>query len=190
MNNYQIAPLGLEAVDGCLPAVGRAIINNPEDPFRPSVRWLAHHISDQPIKGLDSGFALTSSKQPGVVDIPASDIVCHAGPLIFVFYLHRLSLDRSPGFMDATASLNAGFFICTDDKFVRIQSDPFPYSVIQVQYTDSLWQEVRVSGKDPTTVLPRFNGIAAEPAPYGGTADLGDNASLHHLFCNIAMSES
>src|SRR5258708_12543729 len=45
--------------------------------------------------------------------------------------------------------------------------------------------EIRIPGKDPTTVLPRTKGIGAQPTPESCPANLGDNTLGYHLLPDI-----
>src|SRR6266540_4773202 len=54
----EVRPAPLEAVDGFLAAVGGAVVDDPEDAARGGVRLLGHHLPDEPFEGGDptSGF--------------------------------------------------------------------------------------------------------------------------------------
>ena len=49
--------------------------------------------------------------------------------------------------------------------------------------------EVRIPWKDPTSLLPRTNGVGTEPTPERGAADLGDYALSDHLLADIGQGQ-
>jgi len=49
----------------------------------------------------------------------------------------------------------------------------FPDSFIQIQNSASLYGKLRVTRKDPGTVMPWFDGVFIKPSPYGAIADGG-----------------
>jgi len=83
--------------------------------------------------------------------------------------------------MFSEARLDAGLFIRTENELIGPEFTALPEALIEIQEPASLLFEVRVSGKDPTTVLPRTDGVLVEPAPYSSVAEGGCQASVPHM---------
>jgi hypothetical protein len=83
--------------------------------------------------------------------------------------------------MFSEARLDAGLFIRTENELIGPEFTALPEALIEIQEPARLLCEVRVSGKDPTTVLPRTDGVLVEPAPYRGVAEGGCQDSVPHM---------
>ena len=92
--------------------------------------------------------------------------------------------------MFTTSRLNAGFFIRGDDELGAMQGFPLPDSGVEIENAPGFVGEVRIPRKDPTSMLPRTNGVGTEPTPECGAADLGDYALSDHLLADIGQGEA
>src|SRR6266852_1232271 len=63
------------------------------------------------------------------------------------------------------------------------------HSRIEVEDAPGFGSEIRIPGKDPTTVLPRTKGIGTQPTPESCPANLGDNTLGHHLPPDIGQRQ-
>ena len=63
-----------------------------------------------------------------------------------------------------------------------------PHSLIQIQDFAGLYGKLRITRKDPATILPWLNGIFIEPAPYGAIAYFSYNTRLADIFTQIHSS--
>ncbi len=87
--------------------------------------------------------------------------------------------------MASRPSLDAGFFICTQNKFVIFKRIAVPNFLVKVENLTCLDSELRIPGKNPGPMLPGPDGIFIEPSPYGAAADGGYQARLRCVSGNI-----
>jgi hypothetical protein len=80
--------------------------------------------------------------------------------------------------MPPGTSLNTGFLIGTQDKFIVLEVLPVPNPLIEVKDSPSFGGKLRISGKNPGTMLPRLDGVLMQPAPHGTIANCGDKTGL------------
>lgn len=168
----------------------RSAVRDPEDPSGGSVRLLTHNQVHQLVIGSDSGFSLTDPEQFTPVNIPSGNVGQRA--FSFVFGLHTAGLIRhrtvSQGL--SAACLDTGFFIGTDHIVIRPQRDSLEYPEIQIQDARRSFRKERVSGKDPTPVIPGLDRVTMQVTPYGLNAYGKYNASIRCLFGDIGMTET
>ena len=86
--------------------------------------------------------------------------------------------------------MDAGFLICTDDELRSLHGLALPDSGVEIENASGLVSEVRIPRKDPTSMLPRTNGVGTEPTPECGAADLGDYALSDHLLADIGQGQA
>ena len=63
------------------------------------------------------------------------------------------------------------FFICREDELVGAEFTALPDALVQIQNASGLGFEIRISWEDPAAVLPRTDGVLAQPSPDGGVTD-------------------
>ena len=68
------------------------------------------------------------------------------------------------------------FFIRGNDVVIGTQWGSIPDALVKIEDGSGLVSEVRITRKNPASMLPTAEGIAAEPAPQGGAADFSDQA--------------
>ncbi len=73
--------------------------------------------------------------------------------------------------MSPSAILNTGLLIGTQNKLILFEWFPVPNPVIEVENTSGFRGKTRISGENPTAMLPWFDGILIEPAPHCAAAD-------------------
>ena len=73
-----------------------------------------------------------------------------------------------------SARLNTGLFVCGDDVIVGAQGSAVPEAFVKIEDGSGFVGKVRIAREDPASMLPRAEGITAEPAPQSGAADLRD----------------
>ena len=167
---------------GCLlTAVCRAVVHDPKDPARRSVRLLLHHLAHQAVHWSDSVFGLTATKQFGTMDVPSSQVGPRPGAAVFVFDLHRATRKGRQRGMPTATSLDTGFLVGAEDEIGGVQRLAVPAPLVQVQDGPSFFQELRIAGKDPTPVAPGAKSVRAEPPPQGGPTDVGHDALGENL---------
>jgi len=61
------------------------------------------------------------------------------------------------------------------------QWSALPNAVVEIENGAGFGRKVGIAREDPASMLPGAEGIAAEPAPQGGAADLGDETLRNHV---------
>src|SRR3990172_11274096 len=154
-------------------AVGRAVVQDPEDAPRLTVRGLAHDLIDEAIKRSDAVARFAAAKQLGAVTIPGGQVRPSAAAPIFMFDLHGQAGLRGQGRMPARTGLDAGLLVRRQNKLVLPKRSSLPPAFVQVQDAPCLFGELGVPGENPAAVLPRPDGILMEPTPDRRSADGG-----------------
>lgn len=171
-----VGPSGSNAFNRFLTAMGRAVIHDPENTFSGFVGFAPHHLRDEPIGGSNATFLFTVSEELGTMDVPSRQIGPSAFPEILMLDAHgSAGGSRQTGVLTASR-LNTGFFICGDDELRTMQGFTLPDSSVEIENASGFASEVGIARKDPTSMLPRTNGVGTEPTPECGAADLGDDA--------------
>ena len=184
-----VGPSGSNAFNGFLTAMSRAVIHNPENTLSGFVGFTPHHLGDEPIGGSNAIFLFTVPEELGTMDVPSRQIGPSAFPEILMLDPHgSVGGSGQTGLLTASR-LNTGFFICGDDELRTMQGFPLPDSGVEIENASGLASEVGIPRKDPTSMLPRTNGVGTEPTPECGAADLGDYALSDHLLADIGQGQ-
>src|SRR5215469_15864538 len=107
--------------------------------------------------------------------VPRGQIAPSTFAEILMFYAPRTSRSRRQSELFTASCLNTGFLIGGDDELRALQRFSVPEPGIKIEDTSCFGSEIWISGKDPTSLLPRTKGIATQPTPEGRSADLGDD---------------
>jgi hypothetical protein len=83
------------------------------------------------------------------------------------------------------AGLNTRLLICGDDVIVGSQWSALPDAFVKIEDGSGFVGKVRIAREDPASVFPGTKGIAAEPAPQSGAADLGDQPLGNHVLTDL-----
>ena len=172
--------------DGSVATVCRAVIHDPENAPGVVIRGSCHHLFDQAVKGGDAILRFTTAKDAGAVDIQGGEIGPGAAAGVLVFDVHGSVRPATVRSMLAPAGLNAGLFIRGDHEFIILQRLVSPLAGIEIQHAAGLAGKVRVTGEDPTAVIPGPNGVMMQPAPQRAAADRGDQTALLNLLHQVA----
>src|SRR5881397_3711429 len=162
VNNHQTGIPALKPLGRPLPAVGRAVVDDPEDAACLRIGRLAHYLMDESIERRDAGGRLATTKDLGSAYVESGQIRPGAHPSILVFDLHRPSWLGRKGRMDAGAGLDAGLLIGGDHELILLEPPPLPDALIEVEDPPGLDSEIRVARENPAAVLPRPNGILVQ----------------------------
>lgn len=175
VNELEMGPSFLEALDTALSAVRRSVVDDPKDATSRAIRFGAHDLVDQSIKGRDSGVALTATEELGSVDIPGGQV--RPGPLalVVVFDPHSsCGLRRGRG-VNASPGLDARFLVGRDHELVHPQRATLPLAGVEIEDASGFGAKVGILGKNPASVTPGADRVVAEPAPDRGLSDGGYN---------------
>ena len=189
VHRNDVWPCGLQPLDALGTSVGRPVVHDPKHPFGTTVGLLLHDLVDEATKCHDPGFIFAPSEDLCSPHIPRRQIVQRPAPLISMFHSHGPRSSQSNGWMFADSGLYAGFFVRADHMLIGTQKPAAPYSVIEVQYASRFAREMWIAGEYPTPILPRPDGVFAEPPPHGGIADLGRDSPGHGLASNLGCAE-
>jgi len=92
--------------------------------------------------------------------------------------------------MTAGPGLNAGFFIRRQNKLIRLQGLSFPDALVKVEDASRFEGKLGISRKDPTTMVPRSDGIFMEPAPDGGFTNGRHQTRVPHVMSDIGHAQA
>ncbi len=149
-----------------------AVVHDPEHSPGLAVGVLGHHLVHQPFKGSNSGMFLATAKKSGSVNIKRREVRPGPAPLVFVFNPYRFPRLGRQSRMFSSTSLNGCFLICRQNKLVILEQFSFKYPFVQIENPASFSKEIRVTRKNPASVLPRFYCILGKSAPNSAVADL------------------
>jgi hypothetical protein len=150
-----------------------------------AVGRLAHHPVDQAIKSHDAALRLAVAENLGLMDIQGGQIGQGPAPLGLMLDFHRLARCGSLGGMNASPSLNAGFFVGRNHELVLLQGLVLPDSLVKIQQPSGFGRELRIPGKNPTAVKPRSDSVFMKPAPKGAVTDFGHQPGVADLFVQL-----
>ena len=160
-----IGPLVAQTFGSFLASVSGAVVHDPEDPAGGLVRLLAHDIADEPIHGSNSALHFTAAKDLCAMDIPSSQIGPGAFAKVLVLDASGAVGSHGQGRMFAAAGLNAGLFVRGNDVVINAQRSALPNVLVQIEDRAGFGSKVGITREDPTPMLPRPEGITAEPSP-------------------------
>ena len=83
------------------------------------------------------------------------------------------------------AGLNTRLFVCGDDVIIGTEWSALPETFIKIKDGTGFVGEAWIARKDPASMLPRAKGIAAEPAPQRGAADLSDQTLRNDMLADF-----
>ena len=90
VNQDGVGPALLESSNGSLAAMRGTIVDDPENAFGRSIRFLGHDLVHQSVKRNDTGCGFTAAKDPGMMDVPSCEVGPGPEPLVFGFHAHAL----------------------------------------------------------------------------------------------------
>ena len=178
MNEYQVGIPSLKPSDGSWSAMHRAVVDNPEHSAGLLIRPLFHDLVDETVKSHLSVFGFAATEEFRPVDVQGGEIGPSPQPFVFVLDFHRPagSCGQRPSF--SAACLDAGLFIGGENELLGAEFTALPDALVQIQDPSGLGFKIGISRKDPAAVLPRPDGILAQPSPDGGiTQGCGETAS-------------
>lgn len=91
--------------------------------------------------------------------------------------------------MRSLKDLDTGPLIRREDVVIRAEGTTFPSTVVEVDHRLGSLAEVRVARELPVTVLPRSQGVRAQPSGDGGTTR-GRTEFPRDLPCDVGVREA
>ena len=102
-----------------------------------------------------------------------------------------INVDGHPAYASAVAELKQTGEL---GRHCRCRTAPYlnniPDAFIEIEDKPGFVGEVRITGKDPASMLPGAKSIAAEPSPQGGATDLGDQTLRNHALTDLLDRET
>ena len=190
MDQLQVGVALLETLHTGRSSMRRTIVNNPEHAAGLAIGRLVHNPVDQAIKSHNAALRLAVAEKLGSMDIQGCQVSERSAPLVFMFDLHRLARLGRLGRMDASPGLDAGLFIGGNYKLVLLQGLALPDSLVEIEQASGFEGELRVTGKNPTPMKPRSDGVLMQPAPEGAITDLGHQPGLADLVVQFGQAPS
>ncbi len=186
----RVGPFIAEAVDRLLTPVRGTVVHDPEDAASGPVGLLRHDFSDETFDRCNPVFDFAAAEDLGAMDIPSSQL----GPSAFtkVLVLDPGGAVRSgrQSRLFPASGLDAALFVRRDDEVISAQRSAFPSAVIEIEDGAGFGSKVRIAREDPASMLPRTEGIAAEPAPQGGAADFRNDALRNDVLTDLLNREA
>jgi hypothetical protein len=153
------------------------------------VRRLAHNLTNQVIDRSNAVFDFAAAEDFGATYVPRCQVGPGALAKVLVLDSHGASGSRRQSRLFAASGLNTGLLISRDHEVIGAQRGALPNALIQVKDTTSLGRKVGVARENPASMLPRAQGITAEPAPQGSTADLRDQPLSNSVLADLSDRE-
>lgn len=181
----RVGPSGAETIDGFLAAMSGAVVHDPEDATSRFVRLLTHDFRHEALHRSNSVLDFAAAEDFSTMNIPSSQIGPSASTKVFMLNSGRAIRSERQRRLFPAASLNACLLVCRDDEVIMVQGSAFPDAVVEIENRAGFDCKIGIARKDPAPVLPRSKGVAAEPAPQGGAADLGDETLRNHVLSDL-----
>ena len=125
----QVGPGALEAVDRALAAVGGAVVDDHDHALGVFVGVLGHELVDECVERFDPAPGGAAVEQLGASRVPAGEVAERALALVFVLDLPRLTGSGEQRWVLARSGLDRGLLVGADDvarrdAAVRLPSGP------------------------------------------------------------------
>src|ERR1700681_802117 len=111
MDEDQVRPFGAQAETRSLPAMGGAIVDDPEYAASGAVGLLRHDLGNKAVERSDTGLGLASAKQLGAMDIPGGQIGPGTCTRVFMLDIDRPSGSGGQSGVLAPSCLDASLFV-------------------------------------------------------------------------------
>src|SRR5581483_359147 len=121
------------------------------------------------------------SEETTMMHIPSSVVGARSVAAVLVFDLHRASRGRRPCRMPAVPDLELSLLVRGDHEVVRSERLTIPDARVEVEDAAGFEGEVGIAREDPTAVSPGPDRVLVQPAPDGGTGDLGNEPAVNDV---------
>src|SRR2546423_5035677 len=128
-------------------AMGRAIVDDPKQPFTRPIGFLSQHLLDQPAKGCNTSRQLTPAHDISPADVPGSQILQGSSALVFVLDIGRSARRGRQRGRATAAGLEAGLLVGTENVVLGPQEFALPQARIKVQNRASLVGKMGITRK-------------------------------------------
>ncbi len=185
-----VEPTGAEAFDRLLAPVSGTVVDDPEDAVSGPVGLLGHDVSDETFHRSNPVLDFAAAEDLGAMNVPSSQISPGAFTKILVLESGRAVRSGRQSRLFAASGLDARFLVRRHKEVIIAQWSAFPNAVVEIEDGAGCGRKIGIAREDPTSMLPGAEGIATEPAPQGGAADLGDETLRNHVLSDLFDREA
>jgi hypothetical protein len=149
VDEQQVGPGALEAVDRVGAAVDRAVVDDPEHALGGRVRFGGHDLGNERIERLVADFGHTVAEQPAlrVVDIQRGQIRQCPAAAVFVLDQPRASGTRGDERVASEQRLQLRLLVGRDHVLAGMQPPARPATLVEIEHPAGLLPEVRIAGE-------------------------------------------
>ena len=165
VDDDQVRPGALEAVDRAFAAVRGAVVDDQEDALRLLVGVLGHELVDEGVEGLDAVLGSAAVEDLGVAGVPGGQVAERAHALVLVLDLQALAGRGGERGGEPLARLDGGLLVGADDVVAGVQAFAVPVTGVEVEDRPGALGEQWVAREDPRAMLPRLDCVLRQPAP-------------------------
>ena len=183
MDEHEVGPAGLEAVDCALAAVDGSVVDDQEHAARRRVGLGRHDLLDQRVERVVADLGLAAANQAAlrVVDVDRGEIGQRPPASVLVLDQARPAAAGNDERVTPEQRLQLGLLVGTDDVVAGMQPPALPAALIQIEHAAGLLAELRVAREHPRAPRPRPDRILLKPAPNRGARNRAHDASRDRL---------
>ncbi len=122
VDKYRVRERRGESVCGLLPAVGGAVVHDPEHPLGARVGFGAHDLGDEVHERGDAGPGVGAAEYSGVVDVVGGEVGQGAAAAVGVVHAHGPGLAGCEGGVAAAAGLDGGLFVRAERPACQVRA--------------------------------------------------------------------
>ena len=86
--------------------------------------------------------------------------------------------------------LNPSLLISGEHKIFGTKRLSLPETLVEIEDRTGLFRKQGITRKDPASIPPRTDGVFAEPAPNGSSADLGHQSLFENFLADVSDREA
>jgi hypothetical protein len=87
--------------------------------------------------------------------------------------------------MLAVTRLNPSLLVGGEHKIFGGKRLSLPETLVEIEDRSGLFHQPGITRKDPASMPPRTVGVFAEPAPNGGSAELGHQPLIENFLADV-----
>jgi hypothetical protein len=86
--------------------------------------------------------------------------------------------------------LNPRLLVGREHKILGTKRLSLPETLVEIEERAGLFHKQGITRKDPASMPPRTDGVLAEPAPNGGSANLGHQPLVENFLADVGDREA
>jgi hypothetical protein len=159
----QVRPPALEALDALLAAVIGAVVDDPEHARGGGVGLFGHDLVHEAVERGDPALGFAAAHDPSAPHVPCIEVAQRAHPLVLVLDELTATRCRRRARVDPRPGLDRGLGIGADDAVAGLKQLALPATLIQIEDRAGPLQEVGVAREDPRALPPRLDRVLCQP---------------------------